>query len=265
MVCQAEAAEAQRDECTGINKLQATSGQLPGSNLGSWLLNDLERCHMEPLILHTPATLGDMGVCLHCRFIANIAQTPAETPSQHGSVCPHFYRVIPHFPSACAELPAWARPVLSGASLVRDSLLGSEHSCLDIHLWGCDRDIEMCKELDLWFRLWVCPLWPPCRHPTVAPIGWHGKCVMAVVGEEGRRDDVMREGHEQVTAAVTVPNYVFFFSSTGGFFPASSSLPLSDKSPLPPVLTPSVYYWYRSCKHTGTQSIFLSHSVPVYI
>lgn len=147
------AAEAQRDECTGVNKLQATSGQLPGSNLGSWLLNDLERCHMEPLILHTPATLGHRRVCLHCRFTANIAQTPAETPPQHGSVCPHLYRVIPHFPSACVELPAWACAVLSGASLVRDSLLGSEHSCLDIHLWGCDRDIEMCKELDLWFPL----------------------------------------------------------------------------------------------------------------
>lgn len=88
---------------------------------------------------------------------------------------------------------------------------------------------------------------------------------MAVVGEEGRSDDVMREDHELHTEAVTVNTYVCIPFSTGGFFLASSHLPLREKKN--PKSGPLFQYIavYRSCKHTGTQSIFLSNCVPVYI
>lgn len=48
-------------------------------------------------------------------------------------------------------------------------------------------------------------LWPPCRHPTLAPIGWRGKRVTAGVGEGGGADDAMREDHRERTRAVTAP------------------------------------------------------------
>lgn len=57
---------------------------------------------------------------------------------------------------------------------------------------------------------------------------------MAVVGEEGRRDDVMREDHDQHTEAVTVTTCVSIAFSTGGFFLPSSRLPPSEKKPKKP-------------------------------
>lgn len=147
----------------------------------------------------------------------------------------------------------------SGSKRSHDSLLGSQHNDLGSHLWGCDR---------AWFPLWVCPPWPPCRHPTVAYIGWLGKCVMAVVGEEGRRDDVMREDQEQHAEAVTVPTCVSapfsrrFFSRT---FATKWGKKITDPKRWPSFQYVAVYYWYRSRKHTGTRSIFLSNCAPVYI
>lgn len=103
---------------------------------------------------------------------------------------PRNFRIFLQLARSCVSLSS------SGPRRSHDSFLGSQHNALGIH--PCAGAIA--PDSPSGFAL--------CSHPTVAHVGWHGKCVMAVVGEKGSRDDVMREDQEQPTEAGTVPTCV---------------------------------------------------------
>lgn len=121
--------------------------------------------------------------------------------------------------------------VLSGASLARDSHLGSEHKRLGVRWWACERDIETRRVGPLISPLGV-PSGPRAAIPHSLTSGGMEKRVMAGVGEEGRTDDVMREDHRERTQAVTVPTCASFpsgFSALCRRFLASSFVLLKEK------------------------------------